>query len=43
MSAARRIAKTFGDYVALDEMEEMSRRYQRIAGFDRGAVNEQPF
>ena len=30
------------DYVALDEMEEMSRRYQRIAGFDRGAVNEQP-
>ena len=34
--------ENIGDYVALDEMEEMSRRYQRIAGFDRGAVNEQP-
>ena len=30
------------DYVALDEMEEISRRYQRIAGFDRDAVNERP-
>ena len=35
--------ENIGDYVALDEMEEMSRRYQRIAGFDRGAVNERPF
>ena len=35
--------ENIGDYVALDEMEEMSRRYQRIAGFDRGAVNEQLF
>ena len=30
------------DYVPLDEMEELSRRYQRIAGFDPEAVNEQP-
>jgi len=30
------------DYVPLDEMEELSRRYQRIAGFDPDAVNEQP-
>ena len=29
------------DYVPLDEMEELSRRYQRIAGFDPDAVNEQ--
>ena len=28
------------DYVALDEMEEISRRYQRIAGFDPDAVND---
>ena len=28
------------DHVALDEMEEISRRYQRIAGFDPDAVNE---
>lgn len=27
------------DYVAREEMEAISRRYQRIAGFDRGAVN----
>ena len=30
------------DYVPLDEMEELSQQYQRIAGFDRDAVNEQP-
>ena len=30
------------DYVARDEMEALSRRYQRIAGFDREAVNERP-
>ena len=30
------------DYVALDEVEELSQRYQRIAGFDRNSVNEQP-
>ena len=28
------------DYVAHEEMEAMSRRYQRIAGFDRGTVND---
>ena len=27
------------DYVAREEMEAISRRYQRIAGFDRSAVN----
>ena len=27
------------DYVAQEEMEAISRRYQRIAGFDRSAVN----
>ena len=31
------------DYVPLAEMEELSQRYQRIAGFDRDSVNEQPF
>ena len=30
------------DYVPLDEMEALSRRYQRIAGFDPDAVNAQP-
>ena len=30
------------DYVAREEMEAISRRYQRIAGFDRHAVNK-PF
>ena len=29
------------DYVPLAEMEELSQRYQRIAGFDRNSVNEQ--
>ena len=28
------------DYVPQDEMEELARRYQRIAGFDPDAVNE---
>ena len=28
------------DYVAHEEMEAMSRRYQRIAGFDRSTVND---
>ena len=30
------------DYVAREEMEAISRRYQRIAGFDRSAVNDPP-
>ncbi|MDE0381865.1 MAG: flavin-dependent oxidoreductase [Rhodospirillales bacterium] len=30
------------DYVAQEEMEAISRRYQRIAGFDRSAVNNPP-
>ena len=34
--------ETIFDYVARDEMEALSRRYQRIAGFDREAVNERP-
>ena len=30
------------DYVPLEEMEEISRRYSQVAGFDRGVVNERP-
>ena len=34
--------ENIGDYVSPEEMEEVSRRYKRIAGFDRESMDEPP-
>ena len=34
--------ENIGDYVSLEEMEDVSRRYKRVAGFDIDAMDERP-